>query len=195
MQQNKMAPFDRRYQMPYPTDHTVCFLNSFDDVENLLSDFEGSGIDIDHVDLLYGQEGLEMIDLKGDCHSFYEKLVRIAQRFWGSGEWVFFEIADDEMRKGHYLIVVATPDENMKQNIVDLMRKNNSHDIKYFNSMFVEHFSRKNMNDFDEDRKAERAADHSGFFAQLREQVKPTEDQSKLDAPSRPDKNSNLFSE
>ena len=153
MQENKMAPFDRRHQMPYPTDHTVCFMNKFMDVEGLLKDLDESKIDMDHVDLLYGQEGLEMIDLKGDYHSFYEKCVRMAQRFWGSGEWIFFEIADEEIRQGHYLVVVATPDESQKETIVEMMRKNNAHDIKYFNSMFVEHFSRKSLNEFDKDKK------------------------------------------
>ncbi len=151
MQDNNLAPFDRSHQMPYPTDHTVCFMNKFDDVETLLKDLEMQKIDMEHVDLLYGQEGLDMIDLKGDNHSFYEKCVRMAQRFWGSGEWVFFEIADEEIREGHYLVLVATKDETLKEQVVDLMRKNNAHDIKYFNTMFVEHFSRKSLNEFDKD--------------------------------------------
>jgi hypothetical protein len=153
MQESKMAPFDRTHQMPYPTDHTVCFMNKFLEVEALLKDLQDQKIDVNHIDLLYGQEGLEMIDLKGDYHSFYEKCVRMAQRFWGSGEWVFFEIADEEIRQGHYLVIVATPDEVQKETVVDLMRKNNAHDIKYFNSMFVEHFSRKSLNEFDKDQK------------------------------------------
>lgn len=153
MQQNNIAPFDRRHQMPYPTDHTVCFISHFSDVENLLKDLEATKVDMEHVDLLYGQEGLEMIDLKGDNHSLFEKMVRMAQRFWGSGEWVFFEIADEEIREGHYLVVVATKDETLKNKVVDLMRQHNAHDIKYFNRMFVEHFSRKNLNDFSLDKK------------------------------------------
>ncbi len=152
MQENKIAPFDRQHQLPYPTDHTVCFINKFSDVENLLQSLEDSNIGMDHVDLLYGQEGLEMVDLKGDYHSFYEKCVRMAQKFWGSGEWVFFEIADEEIRQGHYLVVVATKDEDVKDIVVDLMRKNNAHDIKYFNTMFVEHFSKKSLNEFDKDK-------------------------------------------
>jgi hypothetical protein len=149
---NNVAPFDRRHQMPYPTNHTVCFMNDFNDVENLLKDLEAENTDMEHVDLLYGQEGLDMIDLKGDRHTFYEKCVRMAQRFWGSGEWVFFEIADEEIRDGHYLVAVLTKDETLKEKVVELMRKNNAHDIKYFNSMFVEHFSRKNLNEFDHDK-------------------------------------------
>lgn len=152
MQENKIAPFDRHHQLPYPTDHTVCFINKFSDVENLLQSLEDSNIGMDQVDLLYGQEGLEMVDLKGDYHSFYEKCVRMAQKFWGSGEWVFFEIADEEIRQGHYLVVVATKDEDVKDVVVDLMRKNNAHDIKYFNTMFVEHFSKKSLNEFDKDK-------------------------------------------
>jgi hypothetical protein len=155
MNYKNIAPFDRRRRMPYPTDHTTCFISKFGDVERLLQDLEENKIDMAHVDLLYGQEGLEMIDLKGDSHSFLDKFVRMAQRFWGSGEWIFFEIADEEIREGHYLVAVATKDEALKEKVVELMQNHNAHDIKYFNSMFVEHFSRKNLYDFDKDKAAQ----------------------------------------
>lgn len=163
MLQNNTAPFDRRHQLPYPTDHTVCFMNKFSDVESLLKDLEQISIDMRHIDLLYGQEGLEMIDLKGDNHTFYEKCVRLAQRFWGSGEWVFFEIADEEIKQGHYLVIVSTKDEVLKEEVVELMQKNKAHDIKYFNSMYVEHFSKKNLNEFNMDKQDLSSHSRSSF--------------------------------
>lgn len=129
-------------RFPYPTDKTIGFFHDEKDVDLFLRDLTNTGLSIDDVDVLSGEEGLEMIDIDGKSrHSFMDRLTRLSQRFWVSGEWLFFKKADEELRQGHILAVVRTENDDVKNHVVRLMLAYNAHDIKYFNSMYVEHIT------------------------------------------------------
>jgi hypothetical protein len=119
----------------------VGFFDSFEDVESFVLDLYDLGISSDDVDLLHGQDGIDMIDLDGAKHSMVEKIKRLSQRFWDSGEWNFFQKADAELHDGHYLLMVNTKTDDKKDQVVDVFKKNHGHDLKYFSSMYVEHIT------------------------------------------------------
>lgn len=153
MQEKKLLPLNQKQLLPYLSKHTIGFINSFSDVENLLTALKKNGFEFDRIGLVYGQEGLEMVDLRGIYHSMIGKLIRSTQKFWGSGEWVFLEIADEEIRKGHFLLIVETRDNFSKEKAILLFKKHGAHEIKYFSTYYVEHFSRKYLNDYNLDRR------------------------------------------
>lgn len=159
MRERNILPLNQNQLLPYLSEHTVGFLSDFADVENLLTALKKNGFSLDHVDLVYGQEGLEMVDLRGIFHSMYGKLIRVTQKFWGSGEWVFLEIADEEMSKGHYLVIVETKDNFLKEKAVLLLKKHRAHEIKYFSPYYVEHFSLKYLNEYSLDRRKRQMKD------------------------------------
>ena len=137
--------FDPQKRLPYPTGHTIGFFNNAADARHFMKELYQQGLNSDDVNLLVGDSGLRMIDLEGTRHSIFDRWVRMTQKFWGSGEWFAFRKADEELRKGHYLVTVLTHESPLKKIVVRLMKKHNAHDIKYFDSSFVEELQEKNL--------------------------------------------------
>ena len=137
--------FSQQKRLPYPTGHTIGFFNNAIDARHFMRDLYQQGLSSEDVNLLAGKTGLHMIDLDGTQHAFFDRWVRLSQKFWGSGEWFAFQKADEELRKGHYLITVLTHESPLKKIVVKLMKKYNAHDIKYFDPSFVEELQEKNL--------------------------------------------------
>src|SRR6185369_3822258 len=90
----KSVVYDHHRRLPYPAHHTVGFVRSFGGLQRLISDLCRNGIEMQHIDTLYGREGLDMIDVRREPDSAVNRLIRWTQKFWGSGEWLFFRQAD-----------------------------------------------------------------------------------------------------
>lgn len=135
------ATYAHHKRFPYPNHHTVGFMKTFRSFQNLVADLRRNGIHMDHIDSLYGDEGIRMIELDGEPHSVMDRFIRTIQKFWGSGEWLFFRQADYELRRGRYLITVLTAKREVKERVANVMKKNGAIFIKYFNPMYVEHIS------------------------------------------------------
>lgn len=135
------AVYKHHKRLPYPAYHTVGFIKSFRSFQSLVKDLCRNGIRMDHIDSLYGEEGLKMIEANRDTCIGFDRVIRAFQKFWGSGEWIFFRQADYELRRGRYLITVLTAKRESKERVAELMKKNGATFIKYFNPMYVEHIS------------------------------------------------------
>ena len=138
MSKERNLQFESQKLLSYPTNNTFGFFESLGDVEFLIEDLHKHKFADEDINLLKGMRGIDKIDLSGDRHSVFEKMIRVSQQFWKVGDWKFFEKADDELRQGHCLVSVFTADEHGKDTISNLMKKHHGHDITYFNSMYVE---------------------------------------------------------
>lgn len=124
----------------YPTHRTVGFFDSPGVLRPLMHELTRFGLEKDEIDVLKGEEGINAVDHDGSQHGIYARWMRISQRFFHTGEWELIELADAELRQGHALVAVLTPNELEKDEVVRLMRKFGGHDIKYFDPWYVEHF-------------------------------------------------------
>lgn len=143
MKHSQQHKFDHKQSMPYPTHHTVGFFNSAEDVEALLEDLEDHGVLDNAIDVFAGEEDRQSIDLHGDDHWILGKLIRLSQRFFDTGEWSLYKIADEELKLGHALVTVSTKTEDQKDHVANVMLRHHGHDIKYFNPLYVEHVSKE----------------------------------------------------
>lgn len=124
--------------VPYPTGKTICFFDEISDIDDFLESLSYEGIDTSDLDLISGPPGVNRIDIHGNNHHLVGKIVRAAQRFWGSGEWHMFKIADYELRVGHHMISILAELEPSREKIVEIMRQHNGHNITYFNRFYVQ---------------------------------------------------------
>lgn len=126
--------------LTYPKDHTLGFFDSDLDLDHFLDEVGRLGIDPQTVEVIEGEEGLNVIDSDGSQHGLVRKGIRLFQKFFDVGEWELMKLASQELKNGHILVAVGTQ-ESQKEQVVELMKKFGSHDIKYFNAWYVEHFS------------------------------------------------------
>lgn len=124
--------------MPYPRNQTVGFYPSREKMAQAIEELLSQGFDEEDLNIFEGEQGLHAIDVEGSEHTFFEYLARKSQKFWGSGEWAFFEEANQELKKGHALLSVYTEDEAEKDIISAIMKRHGAYDIRYFARAYTE---------------------------------------------------------
>ncbi|MGE0633032.1 MAG: hypothetical protein AB7O96_11525 [Pseudobdellovibrionaceae bacterium] len=127
--------------IPYPTDRTSAFFDRAENADELVVDLKKHGFEEKDITILRGTAGLQALDPEGKEHGTVARVMRAIQHWLYTGDWELYEQAAAELREGHYLVTVLTKEETQKDLAAYLMRKHYGHDIKYFNSMYVEHIT------------------------------------------------------
>jgi hypothetical protein len=125
--------------LSYPTNRTVCVFDTIEEAEDAILALERLGYREDDMRVFEGEEGRDALDVDGSKHSVVPKFMRAAEKFFETGEWDLVKAADQELKEGHLIFSVLTPEENLREAAVETLRKHGGHTIKYFSRYYVEH--------------------------------------------------------
>lgn len=124
--------------LKYPKKRTLCFFNTREQAENAVQAIMREGFPAEAINVYEGEHGLSAVDATGEMHSLKEAWARWTQKFLGTGEWDLVSEADKELREGHLLLSVLTPNDSDKEDVADLMLLNGGHSIRYVNPLYNE---------------------------------------------------------
>lgn len=124
--------------LPYPNHYTAAFFQNAADAEKAIAELESRGYDDEDFNVFEGEKGVEAVDIEGTHHNVLEKYMRKFIKISDSAEWRFLTEADHEIRNGHVLLCVPTPNDQQKDEVIEVFKKTDAYDIRYFTPLYVE---------------------------------------------------------
>ena len=117
----------------FPWDSVVGIIDNVDAVHAAVCDLVAAGFPESGIHVLAGEDGERLIDRSGGRHGF---LGRVARTLQSLGE----ERAEtqrhiEEVRKGHFVVVVPTKDDDRIASINRLLRVHGGHGVSYYTRM------------------------------------------------------------
>ena len=117
----------------FPWDTVVGVVDDADAVDTVVRELVAAGFTEDSVHVLAGDEGERLIDRSGTRHGF---LGRVARKFQALGEER--EHTDrhlEALRKGHFVVIVPTKDEDRIKKIQSILSAHGGHFVNYYTRM------------------------------------------------------------
>ncbi len=124
--------------LPYPNHYTVAFFRNREDAEKAIRELEEQGYDDEDFNLFEGAHGVSAVDLEGTHHTVLENFMRKFIKFSDSAEWNFLREADQEIKNGHILLCVPTPNDLDKEEVIATFKRTGGYDLRYFTPLYVE---------------------------------------------------------
>ena len=124
--------------LPELNHHVVAFFEFSEDLLKATSHLVNHGLHEEDFFVFEGSEGIEAVDLLGERHSYFEKYMRKFIQFSDAAEWRFLREADEELRKGRFLLVINMPTDVKKYDIVGTLKANHAYDIRLCSHISIE---------------------------------------------------------
>jgi hypothetical protein len=121
----------------YPTRKVVGVADTAAELEGILQALADGGIARDAIKVFSGEEGIRTIDPKGIYHGLIGRLIRVAQSL--GAELEHMVRYEEELRAGHFLVVVSTPDERSREAAYQAFRDHGGHFVDYYGPLAIEH--------------------------------------------------------
>src|SRR5256885_12578057 len=102
--------------MTYPSHHVCAIIHNRDDASRALDSLIKSGVKEEDIEILYGREGIDLLDPKGINHGFFAKIARKFQSF-GDMEKLLVHIYETALRHGAYVFVIPSYSAEETDNI------------------------------------------------------------------------------
>lgn len=121
----------------YPTRKVVGVVDTAPQLSGVLQALSEAGISRDAIKVFSGDEGIRTIDPKGIYHGLAGRLIRVVQSL--GEELEHMTRYEEELRDGHFLVVVSTPDERSKQAAYQAFRDHGGHYVDYYGPLAIHH--------------------------------------------------------
>ncbi|MFZ3230365.1 MAG: hypothetical protein WA160_09180 [Pseudobdellovibrio sp.] len=129
--------FDEPKFWPYPKDYTLGFFNTYQEIEQLILDLTYCGMGA-AIHIFQGKDRFRLIDFDGKKQFLFERLKSLSRNVWNKNKALLFGKANEEFKKGHFLVLVHTPEDQTKDCIAELLKFHGAHDIIYSNDTYIE---------------------------------------------------------
>ena len=126
------------HMMTYPTNRLTCYFENINDFQNAMRDFAKAGFGISDIQVLHGQEGVEILDIDGSRHGTLARISRLIQTVMAKSEVQEFELMRDHLQQGHIVIAVPASEQQERELAQNIMHDNNGHHITFFARFYVE---------------------------------------------------------
>lgn len=123
--------------MTYPSHRVCAIIDERDDASHALDALIKTGAREEDIEILYGREGIDLLDPSGKGHGFFSKIARKLQSF-GDMEKKLIHQYESALKKGGYVFVVPSYNDDDKGTIRTSLTSGNAHEINYFSSWYVE---------------------------------------------------------
>ncbi len=124
--------------LPYPNHYTAGFFQTREDAEKAIKLLEEKGYEDEDFNVFEGEQGVNAIDVDGDHHTILERYMRKFIKISDSAEWRFLDEADKEIKNGHILLCVPTPNSTKKEEVIGAFKEGGAYDIRYFTPLYIE---------------------------------------------------------
>jgi hypothetical protein len=123
--------------MTYPSERVCAIIDEREDASQALDALIKSGAKEEDIEILYGKEGIDLLDPQGTGHGFFSKISRKFQSFGEIGK-TLIRIYESALRQGGYIFVVPSYTANDKETIRKSLTRGKAREINFFSTWFVE---------------------------------------------------------
>ncbi|MFF8314546.1 hypothetical protein [Streptomyces lydicus] len=122
----------------YPMKRVAAVLDTEERYPDTCHYLEKAGINLSHVNVLKGPEGLRLLDSKGTTHGLLGRFMRWLQR--GGYESETLAAHSAALSQGKWLIFVPVRGKNEARRTVDILRSHGGSEIFHFRRWAVQFF-------------------------------------------------------
>ena len=123
--------------MTYPNQRVCAIIDRRDDASQALDALIKSGANEEDIEILYGKEGIDLLDPEGTGHGFFSKIARKFQTFSEMGK-TLIRMYESALLHGGYVFVVPSYSDTDKESIRKSLTRGKAREINYFSTWFVE---------------------------------------------------------
>lgn len=122
----------------YPARKVVGVVNASADLEAALGALAAAGVAADAIQVFAGDEGIRAVDPDGRHHGLLGRLTRALQAI--GEEYEHMRRYEEELRAGHYLVVVSVPEEKAaRERVAGILRQHGGHFVDYYGPLAIVH--------------------------------------------------------
>lgn len=123
--------------MNYPSHRVCAIIDQRDEASSALDALIKSGAKEEDIEILYGREGIDLLDPQGTGHGFFSKMAKKLPSF-GDMEKKLMHIYESALLHGGYVFVVPANSDEEKETLHKALAGANGREINYFSSWYVE---------------------------------------------------------
>jgi len=123
--------------MAYPSHRVCAIIDEREDASQALDALIKSGANEEDIEILFGREGIDLLNPEGTSHGFFAKIARKFQSFGDMGK-TLIRIYESALRRGGYVFVIPSYSDNDKEKIGRSLKSGKAREINYFSTWFVE---------------------------------------------------------
>ena len=123
--------------MNYPSHRVCAIIDERDEASTALDSLIKSGAKEEDIEILYGREGIDLLDPQGTGHGFFSKMAKKLPSF-GDMEKKLMHIYESALVHGGYVFVVPADSEEEKEKLHKALAAANAREINYFSTWYVE---------------------------------------------------------
>jgi hypothetical protein len=123
--------------MTYPSHRVCAIIDERDNASHALDELIKSGTKEEDIEILYGREGIDLLNPKGNSRGFFAKISQKFQSFGDIGK-TLIRIYEAALKRGGYVFVVPSYSEKDKDVIRKSLDAGRAREVNYFSTWFVE---------------------------------------------------------
>ncbi len=123
--------------MIYPDRRICAIVNERDNASQALDALIKTGAREEDIEILYGREGIDLLNPKGTGHGFFAKMAKKFHSFGEIGKSLL-RTYESALLRGEYVFVVPAYSDNDKEMIRKSLGSGKAREINYFSSGYVE---------------------------------------------------------
>ncbi len=118
--------------------HRICaIVDEREDAGQALDALIKTGSKEEEIEILYGREGIDLLNPKDTGHGFFPKIVKKIQSFGEIGKMMIRRY-ESALRQGRYVFVVPAYTDHDQETIRRSLRNGKAREINSFSSWYVE---------------------------------------------------------
>ncbi len=122
----------------YPNNKLFAIISSPDDLQITVDALSDLGVNETAIETFCGEAGIKRIDVKGREHGLHSRIIRSLQQLGQEGsDLTYYE---KELVAGHYLISVSTLNNELKTQVIEILKAHGGRHISFYGPMSIENF-------------------------------------------------------
>lgn len=121
----------------YPNHRICAVVDNRNDAQHTLEALLDSGIETEHVGILFGLEGADVLDADSTHHGVISRMAKSLRAF-GDVENESMHIYESALRNGAYVFAVHARNEVEKETIRKALSTGNAREVNYFATWYVQ---------------------------------------------------------
>ena len=122
----------------YPSNKLFAVISHPDDLQITVDALSDLGVNETAIETFCGDAGIKRIDAKGHEHGLHSRIIRGLQQLGQEGSDVTYY--EKELAAGHYLISVSTLNNELKMQVVEILKAHGGRHISFYGPMSIENF-------------------------------------------------------
>lgn len=121
----------------YPSHRVCAIIDERDAASKALDALIKIGVKEEDIEILYGREGIDLLDPQGTGHGFFSKMAKKLPSF-GDMEKKLIHLYESALLHDGYVFVVPANSDKDKETIHNALAGADAREINYFNTWYIE---------------------------------------------------------